>query len=233
MFVKNQDDMLMAARMLMRGIAARPLVASTSSTCCMDSRSCSASSSHLKGFVRLPDLSSSSSSSARSCATLSSSSSTTTGSPAAAMDDGRAQRKGGTTTRSRLAAMVVAEEEAAGSPPPITDALSRALSLGNMSSAERTRARLAEIREQHARHETDTGSAEVQVAALTDRIARLTVHLRSNRGDKHSLRGLQLMLAARKKHLKYLRRTDTARYHRIIDALGLKAQAFSQPRYKF
>ena len=138
-----------------------------------------------------------------------------------------------TTTRERIGELALAEEEAAGSPPPLTDALTRALSLENMSGGERMRVHLDSVRRQYARHDTDTGSAEVQIAALTERVARLTVHLRSNRGDKHSLRGLQLVLAARKKHLKYLYRTDRARYTRILDSLGLKPQAFSQPRYKF
>ena len=185
-------------------------------------------------FSASADLSSSaspsSSSASSSSSPLTTSSSTSEGAaPQTALHGSGATT---TTTRERIGALALAEEEA-GSPPPLTDALTRALSLENMSGGERMRAHLDSVRRHYARHDTDTGSAEVQVAVLTERIVRLTVHLRSNRGDKHSLRGLQLMLAARKKHLKYLHRTDRARYPRILDSLGLKPQAFSQPRYKF
>ena len=71
-------------------------------------------------------------------------------------------------------------------------------------------------------HETDTGSPEVQIALLTERINRLTEHLRVHRHDYHTLRGLLKMVGQRERHLKYLSRIDPQRYRKVIKRLGLR-----------
>ena len=133
--------------------------------------------------------------------------------------------------RSRIANEVL-EDEAKGEHVLLSPALVRALSFEHQKRREKMRAHLAAVREEHARHPTDTGSAEVQVAALTERITNVSDHLRTNKGDKNALRGLQLMLARRKKHLKYLHRTDRERYYDLIASCGIKDQSFSQDKYK-
>jgi small subunit ribosomal protein S15 len=72
------------------------------------------------------------------------------------------------------------------------------------------------------RHDTDTGSPEVQVAVLTRRIEELSVHLSKNHKDKHSRRGLLGLVADRRKHLKYLELTDKRIYNNLVRKLGLK-----------
>ena len=71
-------------------------------------------------------------------------------------------------------------------------------------------------------HEKDTGSPEVQVAMLTQRIADLTEHLKKFRGDHASRRGLLQMVGRRRRLLDYLRREDVARYRALIAKLGLR-----------
>lgn len=71
-------------------------------------------------------------------------------------------------------------------------------------------------------HEEDTGSAEVQIALLSQRIEELTKHLKKHPKDNHSRRGLLGMVARRKKLLDYLKDTDTKRYNAIVKKLGLK-----------
>jgi len=71
-------------------------------------------------------------------------------------------------------------------------------------------------------HETDTGSPEVQIALLTERITQLTDHLRSNRQDHHSRRGLLQMVGKRRRLLAYLSKNDVARYRETISRLGLR-----------
>lgn len=73
-----------------------------------------------------------------------------------------------------------------------------------------------------ARHDTDTGSPEAQVALLTRRIADLSAHLDKNRKDKHSRRGLLGLVADRRKHLKYLETNDKRTYGALVKKLGLK-----------
>ena len=73
-----------------------------------------------------------------------------------------------------------------------------------------------------AHHDTDTGSASVQVAILTRRIEDLTKHLRKNAKDIHSRRGLLQMVADRRSHLRYLEKSDKRRYNATIKKLGLK-----------
>ena len=70
--------------------------------------------------------------------------------------------------------------------------------------------------------ETDTGSPEVQVALLTNRIDQLTEHLKSHSSDHHSRRGLLQMVGKRRRLLDYLRREDVERYRTLIGRLGLR-----------
>lgn len=72
------------------------------------------------------------------------------------------------------------------------------------------------------RHDTDTGSPEVQVAILTRRIEELSAHLDKNRKDKHSRRGLLGLVAARRQHLKYLETNNKRQYGALVKKLGLK-----------
>lgn len=74
----------------------------------------------------------------------------------------------------------------------------------------------------YATHEGDTGSAEVQIAILTKRIADLTAHLKANPKDHHSRRGMQKMIGKRRSLLGYLQKKDIARYRAIIEKLGLR-----------
>jgi len=71
-------------------------------------------------------------------------------------------------------------------------------------------------------HDTDTGSADVQVARLTTRINHLTDHLSRNKKDFSSRRGLLKLVATRRKLLDYLARTDNERYQKLIKTLGLR-----------
>jgi small subunit ribosomal protein S15 len=71
-------------------------------------------------------------------------------------------------------------------------------------------------------HEADTGSPEVQVALLTERINQLTEHLRVHKHDYHSRRGLLMMVGQRRRQLTYLNRQDVQRYRSIISKLGLR-----------
>ena len=74
----------------------------------------------------------------------------------------------------------------------------------------------------HRRHETDTGSAEVQIALLTGRIDYLTEHLKTHKKDHHSRRGLLMMVGRRRRLLDYLKRKEVDRYRAIIAKLGLR-----------
>ncbi|HEY8449140.1 MAG TPA: 30S ribosomal protein S15 [Bacillota bacterium] len=71
-------------------------------------------------------------------------------------------------------------------------------------------------------HAGDTGSPEVQVALLTERIRDLTEHLRTHRKDHHSRRGLLKMVGKRRRLLNYLRKKDPSRYQSLIERLGLR-----------
>jgi len=79
-----------------------------------------------------------------------------------------------------------------------------------------------EIVKQYRTHDTDTGSPEVQVALLTNRIAYLTEHFQSNAKDHHSRRGLLKMVGRRRRLLEYLRGEDAGRYQKLIERLGLR-----------
>jgi small subunit ribosomal protein S15 len=71
-------------------------------------------------------------------------------------------------------------------------------------------------------HETDRGSAPVQIALLTKRINDLTEHFRKHKKDHHSRRGLLMMVGKRRHLLEYLKKTDLERYRSLIDDLGLR-----------
>ena len=75
---------------------------------------------------------------------------------------------------------------------------------------------------EYARSEGDTGSAEVQIALLTERIKGLTEHLRTFPKDNHSRRGLLKLVGQRRRLLAYLMRKDNARYRAVIGSLGLR-----------
>jgi small subunit ribosomal protein S15 len=72
------------------------------------------------------------------------------------------------------------------------------------------------------RHEKDTGSPEVQVALLSERIAYLTEHFKTHKKDHHSRRGLLKMVGQRRRLLDYLKTKDQARYKALIDKLGIR-----------
>ncbi len=82
--------------------------------------------------------------------------------------------------------------------------------------------RKAQILAEHKLHDVDTGSPEVQVALLTERINQLTEHLRENRKDHHSRRGLFSLIGHRRRLLTYLRNRDIERYRSLIGKLGLR-----------
>lgn len=79
-----------------------------------------------------------------------------------------------------------------------------------------------QIIEKYAQHEKDTGSTEVQVALLTQRINHLTGHMVANRHDYHTQLGLIKLVGKRRRLLTYLTREDVSRYHKLIRELGLR-----------
>ncbi|MBR5228074.1 MAG: 30S ribosomal protein S15 [Clostridia bacterium] len=85
-----------------------------------------------------------------------------------------------------------------------------------------TKARKQEILTTFARTEGDTGSTEVQVALLTERIRELTEHLKVHKKDEHSRRGLLIMVGKRKRLLAYLEKIDIERYRELIAKLGIR-----------
>ena len=85
-----------------------------------------------------------------------------------------------------------------------------------------TKSKKTEIIEAYRRDEKDTGSPEVQIAILTERIAELTEHLKANPNDNHSRRGLLKMVGSRKSLLNYLAKKDVQRYRDIVAKLGLR-----------
>lgn len=80
----------------------------------------------------------------------------------------------------------------------------------------------AEIISKFGRHEGDTGSPEVQISLLTERINVLTEHFKSNKNDHHSRRGLLMLVGRRRRLLDYLKNKDVQRYRELIAALGLR-----------
>ena len=82
--------------------------------------------------------------------------------------------------------------------------------------------RKAEVIKTYGKKSGDTGSPEVQVAILTERITNLTEHFKSHVKDNHSRRGLLKLVSTRRQLLDYLKRTDEARYKAIIERLGIR-----------
>lgn len=80
----------------------------------------------------------------------------------------------------------------------------------------------AEIIEKYKLHDNDSGSPEVQIALLTDRINHLTEHLKIHKKDHHSRRGLLMMVGQRRRLLNYLTASDIKRYRSIVERLGLR-----------
>lgn len=85
-----------------------------------------------------------------------------------------------------------------------------------------TAERKSEIIDTFKIHDEDSGSSEVQIALLTDRITRLTEHLREHRHDFSTRRGLLKLVGRRRRELRYLSHTNVDRYHKIIQTLGLR-----------
>jgi small subunit ribosomal protein S15 len=85
-----------------------------------------------------------------------------------------------------------------------------------------TTERKAEVIKSHARGDADTGSAEVQVAIMSERIANLTEHFKTHKKDNHSRRGLLKLVSARRSLLDHLKKSDEARYQQLIEKLGLR-----------
>ncbi|MGF7186027.1 small subunit ribosomal protein S15 [Desulfitispora alkaliphila] len=79
-----------------------------------------------------------------------------------------------------------------------------------------------EVIEKYKLHDSDTGSPEVQVAILTEKITYLTEHLKTHKKDHHSRRGLLKMVGQRRGLLNYLKKSDIERYRQIIEKLGLR-----------
>ncbi|HSN03090.1 MAG TPA: 30S ribosomal protein S15 [Acidimicrobiales bacterium] len=80
----------------------------------------------------------------------------------------------------------------------------------------------AQIIKDYQAHGTDTGSPEVQIAILTDRIAHLTEHLKVHKGDHHTRRGLMKLIGQRRRLLDYVQRGDVERYRSLIGRLGIR-----------
>ena len=74
------------------------------------------------------------------------------------------------------------------------------------------------------KHDTDTGSPEVQISLLSRKIDELTLHLKKNRKDNHSRRGLLQMVANRRKHIAYLKQKSPRRFNKVAKELGLKTK---------
>jgi small subunit ribosomal protein S15 len=85
-----------------------------------------------------------------------------------------------------------------------------------------TAERKAELIHEHARGTGDTGSAEVQVAILSERIANLTEHFKTHKKDNHSRRGLLKLVSQRRRLLDHLKKSDGGRYQTLIERLGLR-----------
>lgn len=85
-----------------------------------------------------------------------------------------------------------------------------------------TQERKQEIMGQYQAHETDTGSADLQVAMLSDRISKLSAHLKVNQKDFSSRRGLMQLIGRRRRLLSYIQKQDRARYQALIARLGIR-----------
>jgi len=115
----------------------------------------------------------------------------------------------------------------------LPDALQRMLSLDNASQMEKNRHAMREAVAQFQRHPGDTGSSEVQIAILTERIKYMTSHVQVHRKDRHNNRGLVQMVQDRRKHLKYLKRDNLERYNTTIEKLGIRDAVDLTPQRVF
>jgi small subunit ribosomal protein S15 len=79
-----------------------------------------------------------------------------------------------------------------------------------------------DVIQKYRMHESDRGSAPVQIALLTTRINELTSHFRAHKKDHHSRRGLLMMVGRRRRLLEYMKRTDVDRYRQLVQDLGLR-----------
>ena len=82
--------------------------------------------------------------------------------------------------------------------------------------------RIAELMKEYGKNENDSGSAEVQVAILTERIRNLTEHLKVHKKDNHSRRGLMMLIGKRRGLLKYIKNRDIMEYRALIKKLGIR-----------
>ena len=85
-----------------------------------------------------------------------------------------------------------------------------------------TAERKAELIKEYARGDNDTGSAEVQIAVLSERIVNLTEHFKTHKKDNHSRRGLLKLVSQRRRLLDYLKNVDEGRYKTVVQKLGLR-----------
>eukprot|EP01026_Neomeris_dumetosa_P015142 TRINITY_DN1572_c0_g1_i1.p2 TRINITY_DN1572_c0_g1~~TRINITY_DN1572_c0_g1_i1.p2 ORF type:complete len:179 (-),score=15.03 TRINITY_DN1572_c0_g1_i1:148-684(-) len=97
--------------------------------------------------------------------------------------------------------------------------------LGTMSI---TPERKQELIKEYGLNEGDTGSADVQIAVLTERIRNLTEHLKTHKKDFHSRRGLLVMVGQRRRMLDYVKRTEKGRYEQLLQRLGLRRQGANE-----
>lgn len=104
----------------------------------------------------------------------------------------------------------------------VPDHLKRALSLTNASQSEINKVQIARAIEEFQRFPGDTGSSEVQIAVLTQKIVYMTDHLKAHRKDKHSTRGLIAMVTKRRKLLAYLKRKDLPKFKAVIATLNIR-----------
>jgi len=88
-----------------------------------------------------------------------------------------------------------------------------------MATAKETK---EQILQNFRTHESDTGSPQIQIALLTQRINELTEHFRTHKKDNHSRRGLLKMVSQRRSLLNYLKRKDIEQYHTVVERLGLR-----------
>ena len=95
-------------------------------------------------------------------------------------------------------------------------------SKGDPTPMAQLKEKKAEIIEKYKLHDNDSGSPEVQIALLTDRINHLTEHLKIHKKDHHSRRGLLMMVGQRRRLLNYLTASDIKRYRSIVERLGLR-----------
>lgn len=119
-------------------------------------------------------------------------------------------------------------EAPVGAPQP--DLVEQYLGEGVLSRAERYKTHMQQVAASYARFPGDTGSTEVQVALLTERIYAMADHMRTHRKDFSGRRGLEAMLSRRRSLLQYLRRTKFDRYSVLLARLGLKDNYAKQDR---